>query len=107
VLERCDAFRRPERFIDVINATECDLRGRKSDTVSFENIPFPQREYWMMVLNAARSIDASAIIQSMDDASEEIPRVLHNARVDAAADAVNAMRFGTIKKVGVGKTQAS
>lgn len=106
VLERCDAFRRPERFVDVINATECDLRGRKSDTVSFEDIPFPQRDYWMMILNAAKSIDAAAIIQSMDDASEEIPRALHNARVDAAADAVNAMRFGYIKKIEVGKKDA-
>ena len=107
VLERCDAFRRPERFIDVINATECDLRGRKSDTVSFEDIDFPQRAYWMMVLNAARSIDAAAIIQSMDDASEEIPRALHNARADAAADAVNAWRFGHIKKASVAEAGTS
>lgn len=77
------------------------LRGRKSDTVSFEDIDFPQRAYWMMVLNAARSIDAAAIIHSMDDASEEIPRALHNARADAAADAVNAWRFGHIKKASV------
>lgn len=106
VLERCDAFRRPERFMDIINATECDLRGRKSDTVSFEDTPFPQREYWTMILNAAKSIDASAIIQSMDDASEEIPRALHNARVDAAADAVNAKRFGHIRKIEVDKKDA-
>ena len=88
LLERCDAFRRPERFMNVIDATECDLRGRKSETVSKENIEFPQREYWQLVLDAARSVDAAAIAQSMGGDMEEIPRTLHRARVDAVANAV-------------------
>lgn len=88
LLERCDAFRRPERFMNVIDATECDLRGRKSETVSKENIEFPQREYWQLVLDAARSIDAAAIAQSMGGDMDEIPRMLHRARVEAVANAV-------------------
>jgi len=90
LLERCDAFRRPERFMNVIDATECDLRGRKSETVSKENIEFPQREYWQLVLDAARSVDAAAIAQSMGGDMEEIPRTLHRARVEAVANAVIA-----------------
>lgn len=88
LLERCDAFRRPERFMNVIDATECDLRGRKSETVSKENIEFPQREYWQLVLDAARSIDAAAIAQSMGEDMDEIPRMLHRARVEAVANAI-------------------
>lgn len=90
LLERCDVFRRPERFLNVIDATECDLRGRKSETVSKENIEFPQREYWQLVLNAARSIDAASIAQSMRGELDQIPRVLHRARVAAVSDAVMA-----------------
>ncbi|HEX2531290.1 MAG TPA: multifunctional CCA addition/repair protein, partial [Burkholderiaceae bacterium] len=28
LLERCDAFRKPQRFIDMLHAVECDYRGR-------------------------------------------------------------------------------
>ncbi|MCL1886908.1 MAG: multifunctional CCA addition/repair protein [Betaproteobacteria bacterium] len=90
LLERCDAFRRPERFMNVIDATECDLRGRKSETVSRENIEFPQREYWQLVLSAARGIDAASIVQSMEGEMDEVPRVLHRARVEAVSDAITA-----------------
>jgi len=92
LLERCDAFRRPDRFKYVVDATECDLRGRKSEIDNHENIDFPQREYWQLVLDAARSVDAGAIVQSMGGASDEIPRMLHSARVNAVADAVNKSR---------------
>lgn len=88
LLERCDAFRRPERFMYVVDAAECDLRGRKSATVSKENIAYPQREFWQRVLKAAASVDAASIIQSMGGEVEEIPRVLHWTRVGAVSEAM-------------------
>ncbi len=88
LLERCDAFRRPERFKYVIDATECDLRGRKSETVSKENVEFPQRDFWQLAFDAANSVDAASIIQSMGNEIDEIPRVLHRARVEAVARAI-------------------
>jgi len=90
LLERCDAFRRPERFKYVIDATECDLRGRKSETVSKENDEFPQREFWQLAFDAANSVDAASIVQSMGSEIDDIPRVLHRARVAAVASAVIA-----------------
>ncbi|MGE5652129.1 MAG: multifunctional CCA addition/repair protein, partial [Bacillota bacterium] len=36
LLERCDAFRKPQRFIDLLHACECDQRGR----TGFEDQPF-------------------------------------------------------------------
>ena len=103
VLERCDAFRRPERFKYVIDATECDLRGRGYGENSKEFIPFPQREYWSTILDAVRQVNAGAIIQSLGDEAYEIDlqRFLHDARVDAASDAIIELKFGKVEKVDV------
>lgn len=101
VLERCDAFRRPERFKHVIDATECDLRGRGYGEKSTENIPYPQRKYWQTILDAVTKVNAGAIIQALgEDAYDiDIPRLLHDARADAASDAIIEMKFGKVKKV--------
>jgi tRNA nucleotidyltransferase (CCA-adding enzyme) len=94
LLERCDAFRRPERFQNVIDATECDLRGRKSKTVSWEKFDFPQREFWHIVLDAANKVDAAAIAQAMRDVPDKIPRLLHMARVSAVESALKEKNPG-------------
>lgn len=103
VLERCDAFRRPERFKHVIDATECDLRGRGYGEKSTESIPYPQRDYWLTILNAVRKVNAGAIIQALGDEAYEIDlqRFLHDARADAASDAIIEMKFGKVKKVAI------
>ncbi|MBK6650260.1 MAG: multifunctional CCA addition/repair protein [Betaproteobacteria bacterium] len=41
LLERCDAFRKPERFTDILQACECDIRGR----LGLEDAPYPQRQH--------------------------------------------------------------
>ena len=74
----------------VVDAAECDLRGRKSATVSKENTAYPQREFWQRMLKAAASVDAASIIQSMGGEVEEIPRVLHWTRVGAVSEAMLA-----------------
>jgi tRNA nucleotidyltransferase (CCA-adding enzyme) len=53
ILEKSDAFRRPERFAQALLACEADSRGR----LGLEHTPYPQREY----LQAAR--DAAAVIK--------------------------------------------
>ncbi len=53
ILEKSDAFRRPERFAQALLACEADSRGR----LGLERTPYPQREY----LQAAR--DAAAVIK--------------------------------------------
>lgn len=108
VLERCDAFRRPERFNYVIDATECDLRGRGYGEKSTENIPYPQRKYWQTILDAVAKVNAGAIVQSLgEDAYDiDIPRLLHDARADAASDAIIEMKFGKVKKVMAPPTES-
>jgi tRNA nucleotidyltransferase (CCA-adding enzyme) len=53
LLEECDAFRRPERFSELLLACQCDAQGR----TGLEESPYPQRDY----LEAARS--AAAAVQ--------------------------------------------
>lgn len=57
LLERCDAFRKPQRFEEIVLACECDARGR----LGLEERAYPQRERLMSALAAARSIDTAAV----------------------------------------------
>jgi tRNA nucleotidyltransferase (CCA-adding enzyme) len=56
VLERTDAFRRPERFEQFLLACEADSRGR----TGFEQRPYPQADYFRDALQAARAVPVSA-----------------------------------------------
>jgi tRNA nucleotidyltransferase (CCA-adding enzyme) len=51
VLERCDAFRRPDRFALFLEACECDARGR----AGLEQRDYPQRARFEAAFAAARA----------------------------------------------------
>ena len=79
--ERADAFRRPERFAQVLLACEADSRGR----TGLENLPYPQRPY----LQAARDA-AAAVKPSAEDIAahtgEEIAELLRQRRLRAVTE---------------------
>jgi tRNA nucleotidyltransferase (CCA-adding enzyme) len=52
LLEHCDAFRRPARFIEFLEACECDARGR----LGFAEKPYPQRARVEQAFEIARGI---------------------------------------------------
>ncbi len=56
LLETCDAFRRPDRFGELLLACEADARGR----TGLENAPYPQAAYLRGVLAAAAGVTLSA-----------------------------------------------
>ena len=56
MLEHADAFRRPDRFADFLEACECDARGR----LGFADRPYPQRARVEAALAAARSVALDA-----------------------------------------------
>ena len=56
LLERCDAFRRPERFLQMLAACECDATGR----LGFEDRPYPKRARLAAALKVAQEVDARA-----------------------------------------------
>ncbi|VVE64041.1 multifunctional CCA tRNA nucleotidyl transferase/2'3'-cyclic phosphodiesterase/2'nucleotidase/phosphatase [Pandoraea captiosa] len=80
LLERCDALRKPERFVEVLQACEADARGRGGE---FATAPYPQRERLMAALDAARSIDAGAVARQYADQPARIRDAVQAARIDA------------------------
>lgn len=83
LFERCDGFRRPQRFEQMLRAAECDFRGRGDDSHDFRTRPFPQAALLLQALGAARSINAGEIAGKLNDARERIPEAIYNARVSA------------------------
>ena len=57
LLERCDAFRKPQRFEQVLLACECDARGR----LGMEDKPYPQRERLLDALAVAQQVATADI----------------------------------------------
>ncbi|MDQ7969056.1 MAG: multifunctional CCA addition/repair protein [Oxalicibacterium faecigallinarum] len=81
LFERCDAFRKPQRFLDMLAAAECDHRGR----TGFADRAFPQRAYLAAALESAQTVDgglvAAATRQRYPDQPERIPEAIHQQRV--------------------------
>jgi tRNA nucleotidyltransferase (CCA-adding enzyme) len=83
LFERCDAFRKPARFEQMLLASECDFRGRGSPGDDFRLKPFPQAPHLLAALAAARGVDAGAVAQRHADKPERIKEAVHAARVSA------------------------
>lgn len=92
LLERCDAFRKPERFGDILLACECDARGRGGLAES----PYPQRTRLWAALVAAQAVATNSIAQDAMAAGVQgkaIGELIHQARVKAikATPALSAL----------------
>jgi tRNA nucleotidyltransferase (CCA-adding enzyme) len=83
LLRHCDAFRNPDRFQHILQACLCDARGRKSATVSFENIDYPQAMRLSGALWAARQVKGDEIAKQFADRPEYIAVSMHAARARA------------------------
>jgi tRNA nucleotidyltransferase (CCA-adding enzyme) len=84
LLERCDAFRKPARFAEVLLACECDARGR----LGLHNTPYPQATKLTRALQNAQSIATHLIAseaQSKGLSGQTIGKWIQAARVAAVA----------------------
>lgn len=79
VLERSDAFRRPERFERFLLACEADARGR----LGLESRDYPQVDYLRRALDAALTVDAAQIAKQHRDG--DIPAAIRRERTRALA----------------------
>ena len=82
LLERCDAWRRPERFAELLWACECDARGR----LGLEDRPYPQRERLLADLAATQAVDLAAVSAAAiarGAKGPEIGRAVQRARLAA------------------------
>ena len=87
LLERCDAFRRPERFLQMLAACECDAAGR----LGFEARPYPQRARLATALELAQKVDARAASGQAIERGMKGPAIadaIRRARVQALAVAL-------------------
>jgi tRNA nucleotidyltransferase (CCA-adding enzyme) len=79
LLERCDAFRKPERFADILLACECDARGR----LGLNEQPYPQRQRLPGALSAAQSVstaEVAAAAEAQGLSGAAIGQAVHAAR---------------------------
>ncbi len=87
LLERCDAFRKPVRFADILLACECDARGR----LGKQNIAYAQRSRLLAALAAAQSVDTAAASERARAAGaegREVGEWIHAARIAAVQAAL-------------------
>ena len=87
LFQSVDAWRKPERFAELLQACASDARGR----TGHEADNYPQAAYLLGLLTLARAVDAGAIAASCGSPAK-IPEAISRARVAAIHDAVAAQR---------------
>ncbi len=84
LLERCDAIRQPERFARVLQACECDARGR----LGFDDAAYPQADRLLKAQQAALSVETAPIAQAAAAQGLKGPQIgtqITQARIQAIA----------------------
>jgi len=94
LLDRCDAFRRPDRFKQILLACESDARGR----LGLEDVPYVQATWLWEVFYQAAAVATSDVAQAAMRApefqaqrGEWIASQIHAARVAAITQLFNQM----------------
>jgi len=89
LLERCDAFRKPGRFADILLACECDARGR----LGLEQSAYPQRPRLLRALALAQGVATDQVAAQALAAGQSGPKIgewIHRARVAAVNEGLFA-----------------
>ena len=84
LLERCDAFRKPARLVDILLACECIAKA----AVSTSDTPYLQADRLQRALELAQSIATNVIAaqaQSAGASGPEIGECIRQARIQAVA----------------------
>lgn len=80
LFDRCDLWRRPERFRQLLETCAADAHGR----TGHEHDPYPQAAYLLACAQAAQSVDAAAIARACAD-KKRIGERIREARIRAVA----------------------
>jgi tRNA nucleotidyltransferase (CCA-adding enzyme) len=89
LLEDCDAFRRPERFSEMLFACQCDAQGR----TGLEHRPYPQRGY----LEAARAVATAVQLSDAERAGLNGPAIAQTLKKKRLA-ALSAARADLLEE---------
>ena len=87
LFQSTDAWRRPERFTQLLQACSSDARGR----TGHEQDAYPQADYLLQLLAAARTVDAGEIARQCADNSI-IAAAVQQARIGAIEELVEKLR---------------
>ncbi|MDO8414128.1 MAG: multifunctional CCA addition/repair protein [Gallionellaceae bacterium] len=85
LFQSCDAWRRPERFTQLLQACAADARGR----TGHEQDAYPQAEYLVRLLQVAQAVDAGEIAGRCEDKNLIAERV-REARIEAVGCALKS-----------------
>jgi tRNA nucleotidyltransferase (CCA-adding enzyme) len=93
MLQRADAYRKPERFEEFLQACSCDFHGRPG----YAERPYPQTERLQQAFEAARRVDAGSIAAYLNSTISDPTRLpaAINARVSETRIAEIRNRLGT------------
>jgi tRNA nucleotidyltransferase (CCA-adding enzyme) len=86
VLMRCDVLRRPERFVQMLDACEADRSSRRAVGLpESAGEPYTAKANAMAALTAMQSVDAGAVAAAMvaTGKPERIAEAVRTARIDA------------------------
>ncbi|QJE03228.1 multifunctional CCA tRNA nucleotidyl transferase/2'3'-cyclic phosphodiesterase/2'nucleotidase/phosphatase [Massilia forsythiae] len=86
LFERCDGFRKPERFAQMLLAAACEA-AQPSHAHAY-----PQGSYLLRALDAARAVNAGEVAARCADDKAKIPHAVHAARVAAVEAILDAIR---------------
>ena len=78
LLQACDAWRRPQRFSQLLDACACDFHGR----TGYRDRPYPQAGRLQTALAATLAVDAGAIARAQHE-PQRIKDEVARARLDA------------------------
>ncbi|BBO99842.1 multifunctional CCA protein [Sulfuriferula nivalis] len=79
-----DAYRRPERFVQLLQACLADARGR----LGFEKVDYPQMDYLLAALQVATNIDTAGIVENTTNPAK-IGECIIAARAAALTEWIN------------------
>jgi len=85
LFDRCDLWRKPERFAEILHACESDAHGR----TGHENDNYPQAAYLLGCAKAAQSVNAGDIARACPDKNLIADKV-REARIVAVEEAIKS-----------------
>ena len=91
LLDKLDAWRRPQRIKPFVQCCKCDFLGRKG----FENRPFPRADYFLAIFSLCLSVKASEFI-SLGYTGKDIGSKMHEKRVELVKDFMKMLPQGEI-----------
>jgi tRNA nucleotidyltransferase (CCA-adding enzyme) len=86
LLQRCDALRQPERFVQALLACQADAQGR----LGLEATPYPQAARLLAALAAAKAVSGAQVVDALKaqygaPSAERIAQAMQAARARAIA----------------------